>query len=414
MPGGVPPFRLGDIGAHGWSLPRGDLPLPVLTLRSSALHHNIALLQRYCDRRAALLAPHGKTTMAPQIFRWQLEAGAWGLTVATAQQLQVYRRFGVDRVIFANQLVGPANVRYTLGQLRDHEDFECLVFVDSAAGVDLLARGGRDLGVPRPVQALVEVGYPGGRGGVRGRRQLEEVCRAVEQAAGRVRLVGVAGFEGLLALPEGRGAPGVRARITAYLESMARAVDRLRSWGVLDREFVVTAGGSGAFDLVVEVLGGRWPDSRLILRSGCYVSHDHGLYARTSPLGATSPRTGGEEPDGALRPALELWCGVQSRPEPDLALLTFGRRDAPHDSGFPVPLGRVRPGGWGREPLEGCVVTAMNDQHAYLRVSPDAAVAVGDILVCGVSHPCTAFDKWRLIPVVDDEGTVVGAVRTFF
>jgi D-serine deaminase-like pyridoxal phosphate-dependent protein len=39
--------------------------------------------------------------------------------------------------------------------------------------------------------------------------------------------------------------------------------------------------------------------------------------------------------------------------------------------------------------------------------------AVGDIVACGISHPCTAFDKWQLIPVVEDEH-VVDLIRTFF
>jgi len=35
--------------------------------------------------------------------------------------------------------------------------------------------------------------------------------------------------------------------------------------------------------------------------------------------------------------------------------------------------------------------------------------------VClGISHPCTAFDKWQLIPVVDEEYRIVDVVRTFF
>ena len=56
--------------------------------RDSALAHNHAWMRDFTARhRASLLAPHGKTTMAPQIFAQQLAAGAWGITVATVQQL---------------------------------------------------------------------------------------------------------------------------------------------------------------------------------------------------------------------------------------------------------------------------------------------------------------------------------------
>jgi D-serine dehydratase len=410
VPGHVPPFRLGDVGAWGWNVARGDLPLPVLTLRASALEHNIRLMQAYCDRRGVLLAPHAKTTMAPQVFRRQLEAGAWGLTVATGQQFRVCRRFGVERLIVANQLVAPADARALLTELGAHEGLDCLVFVDSPASVEVLDREARDLRLARPVRALVEVGYEGGRTGVRGRLQLEAVCRAADATEGRVRVAGVAGFEGLLALPGDGEGTDRRGRVVEYLESVAACVDRVLGWGTAEEDLVVTAGGSGAFDLVVEVLGGRWPRSRLVLRSGCYVTHDHGLYERMSPLRASASPAG----EGTLRPALELWSAVQSTPERGLAILGFGRRDAPYDSGLPLPLARVRPREGVREPLTGCSVTDLNDQHAYLRTGPETALEVGDLVVCGISHPCTAFDKWRVVFLVDDEDTVVGAVRTFF
>ena len=59
-------------------------------------------------------------------------------------------------------------------------------------------------------------------------------------------------------------------------------------------------------------------------------------------------------------------------------------------------------------------VTALNDQHAFLYWAGEAPVAVGDVVTLGLSHPCTAFDKWRLVPVVDGGGVVIEAVETFF
>ena len=55
-------------------------------------------------------------------------------------------------------------------------------------------------------------------------------------------------------------------------------------------DVVVTAGGSTHFDLVAEMLTG-WPAGlavRTVLRSGCYLTHDDGLYQRTSPLAFTA------------------------------------------------------------------------------------------------------------------------------
>ncbi len=69
-------------------------------------------------------------------------------------------------------------------------------------------------------------------------------------------------------------------------------------------------------------------------------------------------------------------------------------------------------------PLEGAVTTALNDQHAFVRVPDDAVVEVGDVIRFGLSHPCTTFDKWRALAVVDDalahEPRVIGLLDTAF
>ncbi len=414
MPGRVAPFQLGDIATHGWNVANEDLPFPLLTLRRSAVEHNIALMQRYCDARGAALAPHGKTTMAPQIFEWQLDAGAWGLTAATIQQLQVYRRFGVERVIFANQLVGRQSLAYVCKELRDDDRFECYVFVDSTAGVRALAAAALEHGLGRPVEVLLEIGYAEGRAGVRTPSALRDIWQAIRQEEDAIHLAGVTGFEGILALQQyetGRAGGLASVTVESYLKSIAEGIDDLKSMGALDASFLVTAGGSGAFDQVLDALANRWPGSaQVILRSGCYVTHDHHMYAHTSPLRGRP----GRPPEDTLRPALELWSYVQSRPEPDLALLTFGRRDAAYDYGLPVPIGHLRAGSRQRREVNEWSVIKMNDQHAYMAVPPKAEVAVGDRVVCGISHPCTAFDKWRVIPLLDDADTVIGAIRTFF
>src|SRR3546814_3083454 len=92
MPGGGAPFRLGDIGRQGWNVLRGDLPFPLAVLKESAVAHNGAWMMDFLRRAGGVrIAPHGKTTMSPQLFARQLADGAWGITVATVQQLQVCR-----------------------------------------------------------------------------------------------------------------------------------------------------------------------------------------------------------------------------------------------------------------------------------------------------------------------------------
>jgi len=146
------------------------------------------------------------------------------------------------------------------------------------------------------------------------------------------------------------------------------------------------------------------------VRSGNYLTHDDGLYRRTSPL--TRP---GAEP-GGFQAAMQVWAQVTSRPEPGLALLTMGRRDMSFDQDLPVPQRLWSGSDWTADGVEGCEVVALNDQHAFMTLTAGAqdAVAVGSWIAFGVSHPCTVFDKWQLIPVVDTDDRVVELVRTFF
>jgi D-serine deaminase-like pyridoxal phosphate-dependent protein len=384
----------------------GGFSAPVMVLHADALEHNLTLMARYCSDKGVELAPHGKTTLAPQLFARQLAHGASGITAASAAQLRLYRRFGVPRVLLANQLVDRASAAWLRAELETTPDFEVTCYVDSSAGVDLLAAEFTGRSGARPLPVLVEVGHPGGRTGCRFVSQAEEVARAVVSAPG-LRLAGVAAFEGTIGPPD---QPGVRNRVRDFLADVRRVGERLVATGLVPGELVLSAGGSAYFDLVVAAFRDGWPDDRpvrVVLRSGCYVVHETGPPADATPF-ARSPYQG-----KSLRPALELWGQVLSRPEPELALLSFGKRDASFDTALPTPVRLRRASATAAEPFTGVRIDGLNDQHAYLRLPGWQRLEVGDWVGCGLAHPCTAFDKWRLIPVVVDD-VVVDFVRTFF
>jgi D-serine deaminase-like pyridoxal phosphate-dependent protein len=200
--------------------------------------------------------------------------------------------------------------------------------------------------------------------------------------------------------------------VRGYLHEVRAIVEQLRGAGLLAEGAIVTAGGSAWFDLVAEVFDADWAASlgvRPVLRSGAYLSHDDGIYRERTPF-ARIPE------EGHLDAALELWAQVVSTPEPGLALAGFGRRDAPVDSGMPVPL-RLRPAAHPDQEhdIRGLVeVAKLDDQHAYLHLEPGVELRPGDLVCLGISHPCTAFDRWRAIPVVDADYRVVDVVRTYF
>ncbi len=405
------PVRLGEVGAQGWHLLEGDLDTPVALLRSSALDANAAWMGEFLQHTGASLCPHGKTSMAPQLFHRQLAQGAWGITVATPQQARVAQAFGVKRILLANQLVAKGPIQWIQRALdADPElDFTCLV--DSLEGVQRLKDAASG---SRPIDVLLEAGIPGGRTGARDETSALAVARAVKGSR-RLRLRGVECFEGIVITKD----PAAdQAAIESWLEGLAAIAQKCAEGDLFDtREVLLTAGGSAYFDLVARALSavdlGR--PTRVLLRSGCYAFHDIGHYARlTSRLERRLPPAW-RSPRG-LQPAIEIWARVLSRPERGLAFLDFGKRDVAHDIDLPRPILWARPGQHARpEPaLESWTIASLYDQHARLTLPPEAPLAVGDLVGCGISHPCTAFDKWQLLFVVDDDYRVTDAIRTFF
>lgn len=373
------------------SLFAADFLPPVMVMRESALSANATTMAEFCAGRGVELAPHGKTHMAPALAERQLAAGAWGITVATPAQARVYRASGVRRLLLANELVDPPGIAWAAAELAADPEFAFCCYVDSIDGVELLAAAMPD---GRPLDVLVEVGWPGGRCGARTVDEAVAIARAAA-ATTRLRLVGISGYEGSIRDP---------AQIRPFLRHLRDAGRAIAPLVPADAPFIASAGGSVSFDAVADELRpGLDRPVTLILRSGCYLFHDVGLYRDRTPFGRTLP--------GRLVPAIEVWASVLSMPEAGLALLGAGRRDVPFDSGLPVP-DLVRHADGTSEPLDRTTVTMLNDQHAY--VTGYLPFGIGEWVRLGISHPCTAFDKWRLIPIVDDDYRVVDLVRTYF
>ena len=406
-----PPLRLGDVGAQGWSLLAGDLALPVAILRQSAIQQNGAWMREFLRRTGSSICPHGKTTMAPQLFHRQLADGAWGITLATPQEVRVAYDYGVKRILLANELAEPSAIRWVRRSLDSDPRFEFTCLVDSLEGVRRLEAPG---GAGRPLAVLVELGIPGGRAGVRSVAEGLAVARAVKASPGLV-LQGVECYEGIIISQD----PQADERnIVAWLDALGElardcAAENLFQTG----EVLLSAGGSAYFDLVSRCLGGvdLGRPTRVLLRSGCYLSHDAGHYRHlVGLLEARLPEAW--RPPSHLAPGLEVWGQVLSRPEPGLAFLNLGKRDVAHDLGLP------RPAHWFRRDHHAAPAPApdswrlstLYDQHAKLEVPAETDLEIGDLVGCTISHPCTTFDKWPVVFMVDDQYRVVEAVKTFF
>jgi len=404
-PHDAPPLRRSQIGQQGWSVPAGDLPLPLAVIKRSALQHNLGWMQRFCDERGIGLAPHGKTTMSPQLFRAQLDAGAWGLTLATVHQLRIAVEAGARRVLIANQVITAADLRAIDALKARHDGLRVLFLLDSPAQLAAI----ESAGAGTPFEVLLEIGVPGGRTGCRTGEEAAALARRAK-ASPAVALAGIECYEGL-------NATGDDAKDRAFTDALMQRVTDIAM--LADREHlferdevIVSAGGSAIFDLVVPGL--KPVLTRQVsglLRSGCYVTHDQGNYRRL--VSVVNQRIGCADAAG-LQAAMEVWATVQAMPEPGLAILAVGKRDISHDLGWPLPLALVPRGQVTPQPAPSdWTITGLNDQHGYLRGAL-AALAVGDRVILGLSHPCTTFDKWRWMPIVDDHYRVVDALVTCF
>lgn len=404
-PKGFPLRGESDIG---WSIFDDDIPYPIAVMLESALANNGATMREFCTRNGVDLAPHGKTTMSPELFRRQLADGAWAITAATTWQAKTMWEQGVSRVLIANEVVAPGEVEW-LAQARA-EGFDVICYVDSVAGVaifdEVLGRAGSD----QPFPVLVEMGLAGGRAGVRSVPEGLAVAGAVA-ASPHLTLIGTAGFEGIITAEGEQSAQNLVDEFLDQIVELTREING-RGWFEPGSDVVVTAGGSAFFDRVVDrfsVLATDLP-LRVVIRSGCYLSHDDGSLHRASPMGEVG-RTGH---DDFLIPAIEIWGVVLSRPEPMRAIVGVGKRDASSDGLLPVVKKVRRLGSSKIEAVPEFRVSALNDQHAYLDLDPDDELAVGDLMAFGISHPCTTFDKWRVIPIVNDDYRVISLAHTMF
>ena len=416
-PAWAPPLALSAIGQQGWSVLQPDWPLPSAVIRQTALQHNLGWMQKLVTQAGAELAPHGKTTLSPELFRAQLAAGAWGITLANVAQLAMGVAHGLRRALIANQVLLPHDLQWLAKLLSTHPTLQAPFWLDSPEQLQAIEQAAVGL----RLDVLIELGLPNGRTGCRQDGQALALARAAHRSPA-VRLVGLACYEGLWAQADSEADT---AMVHALLQRVHQLAETCEAEGLFDNspEVIITSGGSAVFDLVAPQLRPRLHRPvRALLRSGCYLTHDHGTYRRfATPLQhrLASQGLGGQAWDcrTGLQAALEVWAAVVSCPEPGLVILNAGKRDLSHDAGLPTPVH------WcptGQRQTQACpaqwTVTALNDQHAYLQLGPGPGPLprVGDRVALGISHPCTTFDRWRWMPLINDHGDVVDAISTHF
>jgi D-serine deaminase-like pyridoxal phosphate-dependent protein len=367
------------------------IQFPMMVLKESALKNNISVMAEYCRSVGAELAPHVKTTMSPQIAQMQVDAGAWALTIANFWQAEIFRNFGFKKLIIANEVLDKNSIG-EISRLNAKGKAEIIFYVDSMAGLNIVKEATPKNG---KINLFIEIGTDHGRGGVRELSLVKEISEEIKKDS-RLNLRGVTGFEG--AVPNAaRNSEGETA-VHAFCKKIVDAGEIAYEFKS-EEKFIVSAGGSAFFEIVAEELNKFSKPKILLIRSGGYVTHDHIYYEEIYPFKNTGK---------PLLPAIELWSQVLSNPESDLGVLNLGKRDVGCDIHNPIPFAKHT----GKVEKFSGTIEKLNDQHGFMRSSDKFAVS--ELIGLGISHPCTTFDKWKLIPLVNDDYDVVDLIHTFF
>ena len=368
-----------------------NFQFPIMVLKESALNNNIAQMMSFCDSVKAELAPHVKTTMSPQLAKMQIAAGVSALTVANFWQASIFLNFGFKKMIIANEVLDPMAIA-AIAKINKLKQAEIIFYVDSILALEIIQKHTPSEGEQN---LFIEIGTENGRGGVRELSLVEQLAQRIK-ADKRLNLIGVTGFEG--AVPDAaRGRRGEK-KISKFCQKIVAAAELAYPYKS-DQPFVISAGGSAYFDIVARELNKFEKPRRLLLRSGGYITHDHKYYEEIYPFAST---------DRSFQPAIEVWAQVISKPEKGFGVLNLGKRDIGNDLHNPIPIKSYD----GQVKSFSAVIEKLNDQHGYLRTSADFQLAQS--IGLGISHPCTTFDKWRLVPLVNDNYDVVDCLQTFF
>jgi D-serine deaminase-like pyridoxal phosphate-dependent protein len=333
---------------------RKDVETPGLILDLDVLRQNIDAMAAWTAEHAKI-RPHAKAHKSPEIARLQVDSGALGITCATVGEAAVMLAAGLDGIFIANQVVTPWKLDLLAGLSRGRE---VMVAVDSVEGAEALSasavRTGTEIG------ALIEVDTGMGRGGVRSQAEARIVALHASRLPG-VRVRGVAGWEGHVALERDRAARAAAA--TAAVSTLAACADVLRDEGI--EVDIVSAGGTNTYDLT-------GCDPRVTeTEAGSYVLMDTS-YALFSPL---------------FKPALSILGTVISR-HGHRVILDCGTKS--HAVMLEPP--RTRDGS--------ATAVEVHEEHALVDIIGDSVPTFGDrveLLVSYCSGTVTLHDAYYVV-----------------
>ncbi|CAH9057427.1 D-threonine aldolase [Pseudoalteromonas sp. CIP111854] len=392
---------------QGWNIFKEQVSLPVAVIKQDAIRQNAQWMAQFARQNNVLLAPHGKTTMSPELFKYQLEAGAWAITLANVPQVLSAVGAGIERIILANQLVGRHHFEL-IAQLLKSTGLEFYCFVDSVDNAKALGEffASKNL----KLNIVLELGVVGGRCGCRSVDDIDTLILACSEYE-CLQIAGLGFYEGVIS---GENAAQSVAEFVADVVAQAK---RLHQQDVFAQpEPIITGAGSAWYDIVTKVLVSSECEKqfRLVIRPGCYLIHDTGIY-QNAQQAILARSEFANSVDGSLVSSLYIWAYVMSVPENGLAIVGMGKRDVAFDAGLPTAELVYSPRDQHlKNTVSDLYVEKIMDQHAMLRFSLNHPLNVGDMVCFSTSHPCLTFDKWRQIGIVERDWVITKTISTHF
>ena len=343
---------------------RSELETPALLLDLDIARRNIAVMAGHMERAGKSLRPHTKTHKAPQIARLQVDAGAIGVSTATAWEAIVMIDAGVDDILVANEVVGPSRIRALAEVARDGR---VTVAVDSAANLDDLSAAAVAAG--SVIGVLVEVDVGMNRGGVRSKEEALDVARHAVSLPG-IEWRGAMGYEGHCMLEPDRALRIEKCR--AANDMLLEVVDAYGEHG--HSTDIVAAGGLGTWDIT-----GANPRITEI-HAGSYIFSD-AFHRNLAP---------------GFDPALTILTTVISR-HGNVAILDCGRKSIGIDRTLPEVVSG-----------EGAIMYAhgehfIHEEHTALELDAGSHLQVGDRVELMPGYSPTTVNYYDIYHVVRDD-----------
>ncbi len=396
-----------------------NVQFPILSIDKENLLNNIKIMDNFAKENNALLAPHCKTFMSPQLINHYLKK-TWGVTISNNQQLSSIINLNIKNIIYGNLITNESNLIQYLNIINKYKNISNIYYcVDSLFGLNLLIKLIKKNKYKFKIKILIELGFKNGRCGIRNLKNFREILKKLKNSPKNIIVNGLFFYEGAI---NNKQIGTVSKKIKNIIKFTHQCHDELINNNIYkDKENIITAGGSEYFDLVSTYFNeyNFKNNPKLVLRPGSFVAYGHGHYEKKINYLRKRNLTGklSKKNNIFFEPSLLLWSHVISINDNGIAIINFGKRDVSFDLGNPVALNIYRNNKKLKEIKNisnNLKVFKLNDQHAFLKFNKNVKLNIGDLISFGVSHPCITFDKWRYFYIIDKKFNIIDTFKTFF